>query len=324
LVQKVIRDALPEMEELHRVYLTGGSSYIPALQAKLGELLPLKLGLLGDPKQVTSTGALQAPIPLKQEWVGGQTPAPVANGLETAADTADVTGVPLTKSAMSENQRIPVQASATTASEPQGLAGRTWKMLIAGGAVIAATILGSAVMLSNTGTGPRPETAAPSARTCGGVPQGALSASECDLLNRQHSRTSLVAAESCTSNPDPQEAGSAIVCDPAADSGFSPALQAKIYLYGYDSAEALASSFETDVNNSGAGKGSVTEPPAWEIWTYGGTTANQGRILSFTAGDSRVLVWTDDKALMKIRAESNATVDELYNWWQDKWTPPST
>jgi hypothetical protein len=94
-------------------------------------------------------------------------------------------------------------------------------------------------------------------------------------------------------------------------------------VYGYDSADALASSFEADVNNSGAGKGSVNEPPAWEIWTYGGTTVNQGRILSFTTGDSSVLVWTDDKALMKIRAESNATVDELYSWWQDKWTPPS-
>lgn len=324
LVQKVISDALPKMEELHRVYLTGGSSYIPALQAKLGELLPLKLGLLGDPKQVTSTGALQAPIPLKQEPAGGQTSASVANGLETAAGTADVTGVPLTKSDVSQNQRIPVQASATTtASESQGPAGRSRKMLIAGGAVITAAILGSVLMLSNTGTGPRPNTAPPSARTCGGVPQGDLSASECDLLNRQQSRTSLVVAESCTSNPDPQGAGSAIVCDPAADSRFGPASQATIYVYGYDSADALASSFETDVNRSGAGKGSVTEPPAWEIWTYRGTAANQGRILSFTTGDSSVLEWTDDKALMKIRAESNATVDELYNWWQDKWRPPS-
>lgn len=329
LVQKVIRDALPKMEELHRVYLTGGSSYIPALQAKLGELLPLKLGLLGDPKQVTSTGALQAPMPLKQEPVGEQTSASVANGLKTAVDTADVTGVPITKPRPSQNQRIPLQASATTASVPRGLAGRTWKMLIAGGAVIAAAILGSVIMLSNAGTGPRPENAPPSARTCGGVPQGDLSASECDLLNkhdllsRQQPRTSLVAAESCISNPEPQEAGSAIVCDPAADSGLSPSQQANIYVYGYDSANGLASSFEADVNDSGAGKGSVTQPPAWEIWTYGGTTVNQGRILSFTTGDNSVLVWTDEKALMKLRAESNATVDELYNWWRDKWTPPS-
>ena len=61
LVQQVIREALPSAEQLRKVYLTGGSSHIPALQARLSEILPMKLGLMGDPKQVTSIGALEAP-----------------------------------------------------------------------------------------------------------------------------------------------------------------------------------------------------------------------------------------------------------------------
>lgn len=319
LVQKVISDALPAMEELHRVYLTGGSSYIPALQTKLAELLPLKLGLMGDPKQVTSIGALQAPTP-EQGPEEGQTQAPVARDRNKAADATDNAGA-VTRPDITPNQPIPVQTSTAPASKPQG-PGRSRKMLVAGGTVTAAVVLASAVVLSNALTGPGPApTPSASAQACGGVSRGDLSASECELLNKSPSGTSLVAPESCISNPDPQGARSALVCDPASDSGFSPALQPKIYVYGYASPDALASSFELDIDSSSAAKGSITQPPAWEIWTLSGdTTTTQGRILSFTATDgSNVLEWTDEKALIKIRAESGATVDELYSWWQNKW-----
>ena len=79
LVQRVIRESLPSAQQLHRVYLTGGSSHIPALQARLEEILPMKLGLMGDPKEITSVGALQAPEP-------SRFPASAAKSAEAGPD----------------------------------------------------------------------------------------------------------------------------------------------------------------------------------------------------------------------------------------------
>ena len=161
LVQRVIHEALPSAEQLHRVYLTGGSSHIPALQARLGEILPMKLGLMGDPKQVTSVGALEAPAssgsaPGAPEHADAGA-GPSVRASETAgegeSDGADLPGAAVDHP-VADNPDVPRRGR-----KPLG---RSQRILVGGAAGAAVVLLGTAIALA--GGFPSPPASTPPAR----------------------------------------------------------------------------------------------------------------------------------------------------------------
>lgn len=58
LVSDLLTETLGDPSKVHRIYLTGGSSLVPSLHARLEVIAPGRLATLDDPKQVTSLGAL--------------------------------------------------------------------------------------------------------------------------------------------------------------------------------------------------------------------------------------------------------------------------
>lgn len=70
-------------QELDRLYLTGGSTQIPALQDRLEAAYPGKVATLDDPKQVTALGALQVPL-------GNTTPVPALAADPAPSNAANV------------------------------------------------------------------------------------------------------------------------------------------------------------------------------------------------------------------------------------------
>lgn len=341
LVHGVIRQAVPSVQQLHKVYLTGGSSYIPALQAKLAEILPLKLGLLGDPKQITSIGALQAPAlprravpaPVPDRPIFGHpvpalplrapTPAtnmgevPAANGVQEALVTSAGVG--------EASARMP-GAPRDARTSPSKL---SKKLLIGAGSgvtvllVVATIALASALQPPGGSASPGPSSSGPVSssaepRLCGGAQRDELSDGECTLLS-DATNLGLVNAASCDANTDLVAASHGLICDPPSTSGFTPAEKPAIFVYGYTEAEAMHSEFDQIIDQFGAAERSVTIPPGWQDWTISNdpTKKVQGRILGATQDGTNYLVWTEDEVLLEFWAVSKvADVSRLHEWWR--------
>ena len=283
LVQQVIQEALPSAEHLHKVYLTGGSSHIPALQARLSEILPMKLGLMGDPKQVTSLGALEAPA------VAGR----VAETDRSAA-----------------------------AQDRPGPARVPKKVLIAGGVAASVALIAAAFALAPGGTPrvPSPSSsssagpAGTAARQCAGKERPDLREGECNLLTRANS-LKRVAPDSCVPNRDLAGASAALVCDPPANSNFSSSERPQVSVYGYESAQALNTSFDGLIQRFNASEDSARKPPGWQRWPD--PQAPHGRVLGASEDGTNYLIWTEDEPLLEIWAVSTkADVPKLYAWWE--------
>lgn len=299
LVQRVIQEALPSAELLHRVYLTGGSSHIPALQAKLSEILPMKLGLMGDPKQVTSIGALEAPR---------------SRGRATGTEQVDVPAL---------KAKAPARGPAGKQAASRGSRSRIpQKVLIGGGVAASVAILVAAFALGSGGT-PLPSppasrgTTGTAARECAGKERPDLRAGECSLLTSV-ARMGRVSPDSCVAKKDLAGASYGLVCDPNANSNFSSSERPAVNVYGYPSAQSLATAFDEAIKRFNATPRSATKPPGWETWhlTDDKTQTVKGRVLSGSEADMNYLIWTDDESLMMVSAESkDANVPKLYDWW---------
>ncbi|MDQ1058390.1 actin-like ATPase involved in cell morphogenesis [Arthrobacter globiformis] len=324
LVQHVIEEALPSVQQLHRVYLTGGSSHIPALQAQLSEILPLKLGLMGDPKQVTSIGALEAPASR-----GDPAGTEVRQVPEPEAGTTGP-GQPR-ESGRTGPFRLHHRLSARYQHRFSGTKGRPRtphlpkKVLLAAGAAASAALVVAAVMLSSGGTPiPPPAVNASSfGRTeastgkCAGKERPDLREGECYLLTSVNS-LGLIAPDSCVGNNDLSGASSGLICGPSVTSNFSSIERPSVYVYGYASAQSLSSAFDDSIKRFNASPRSATKPPGWETWHLRDDQSQKvrGRVLGASENGTNYLVWTEDESLMMIRAESDAAdVDKLYSWW---------
>lgn len=325
LVHGVIRQAVPSVQQLHKVYLTGGSSYIPALQAKLAEILPLKLGLMGDPKQITSIGALQAPARPRRA-----VPAPVAipaPGLDRPHSGQTLPAPPL---------RAPAGDYGTPGAPPPGVPQDVRppskfpkKLLIGAGSGVTVLLVVATIALASarqppggpTSTGPSSSASvstAPEPRLCGGGQRDELSDGECTLLT-DAANLGLVDSDTCEANSDLVAANHGLICDPRSDSGFTPAEKPTIFVYGYEEAEAMHTEFDRIIDQFGAAERSVTIPPGWQDWTISDDPAKkiQGRILGAAQDGTNYLVWTEDDALMEFWAISeDADVEKLHDWWQ--------
>lgn len=297
LVQQVIQEALPSAEQLRKVYLTGGSSHIPALQAKLSEILPMKLGLMGDPKQVTSIGALEAPRAARR-----------------IADS-NVPGL---------QAKAPAREPADKQAASRGNRGSRSGMLVAGGVAASVALIAAAFALAPGGTPRAPSSTSPSssssagptgtvARQCGGKERPDLREGECNLLTRVSS-LKRVAPDSCVPNKDLAGASAGLVCAPPANSNFSSSERPELSVYAYESAQALNTSFDGLIKRFNASEDSATKPPGWERWPH--AQAPRGRILSASEDGTNYLIWTEDEPLMEIWAVSKeADIAKLYAWW---------
>ncbi|MDQ0616761.1 Hsp70 family protein [Arthrobacter globiformis] len=324
LVQQIIQQALPSVQQLHKVYLTGGSSHIPALQARLSEILPMKLGLMGDPKQVTSIGALEAPRsrgrPASPEHVHDAVAEAAAPGREPTAERDSGRGRSRSKPA--PLWRSKVSSGAKDGHSPPRL---PRKVLIGGGVAASAALLVAAVLLAPEGTQPTSPgsssagrtQAPPSTRECGGKERPDLREGECNLLTSVNA-LGLVAPDSCVSNKDLAGASYGLTCGPPTNSNFSSTERPAIYVYGYPSAESLNASFDSLIKRYNAAPGPATKPPGWETWHLRGDTTRtvRGRVLSASEGGTNYLIWTEDESLMEIQAVSQeADITKLHAWW---------
>lgn len=306
LVHQVILRALPGVEQLHRVYLSGGSSYIPLLQSKLGEILPLKLGLMGDPKQVTSIGALQTPRPSQS------TDGPIHHHSRKISRWLIAGGASLGAAliAAAIAMAIPNEGGVSGAPPEPGPGTTT-----STGAVSDSGNSGPPDTPTPTRTPSSPTTTA-GARLCGGIARPDLSTDECALLNSGIS-ASLISSESCTPDTEIGSAAAGISCQVDYSSVLTPSQLPLLGIYRYDTVNALDSTFSQYVKDLGAAERSVTQPPAWGDWEIEGVP--QGRIMGFVQDGVNHLVWTEDDALLEMWASSSeADLKQLYAWWQEE------
>lgn len=323
LVQRVIHQALPSADQLHRVYLTGGSSHIPALQARLGEILPMKLGLMGDPKQITSVGALEAPessglAPAAEEDSGesaGTTPrAGNGVGVDQPRDRADQPDA-VVLHPVADDPLVPRRGRKPL---PRS------KRFLVGGAVSAAVVaLGTAIALAGGFPAPpasqSPGTSqAPAARKCADEIRPRLSDGECSLLTMAAARRQ-VDPDSCAPNKNLEAARYGLVCDPPADSGFNAVEKPQISVYGYATADAMNTAFDDLVREYGAAEQAPENAPGWQDWARG-DAAVKGRILGASTDGQNYLIWNDEESLTEFWAVSEgADVARLLQWWRTKW-----
>lgn len=332
LVQDVIGQALPSVQQLHKVYLTGGSSHIPALQSKLNEVLPMKLGLMGDPKQVTSLGALEAPAATILNPGAEHRPASAADaGAAAGESAASERRVRRFSRGSRATSLLPSRKNSTDDRPARFRPSKT--ALIGGGVLASAVLVASAFMLvpggaqQPTSRGSSPSLGIPSSsgtssaaatvRECGGREQPGLSDGECNLLTSANG-LGLVNPASCTGNRDLADANFGLVCEPPASSNFSSTERPAIYVYGYPSSQALKTAFDAVVNKFDAVQGSAMKSPGWETWHLKDdqTQTVRGRVLGASDGGSNYLVWTEEEPLMEIWAISKeADISKLYSWW---------
>lgn len=324
LVQGVVQKALPSVQQLHKVYLTGGSSHIPALQSKLSEILPMKLGLMGDPKQVTSIGALQAPISKGRNADDEQINAPV---LEAGATPGDPAGDPHRRNdTLVPSFLVPNEPSSNVSLRRPRMRS---KVLVGGGAATLGALLVAVLMFvpggaqeptsrGSSSSSVAPSTA-PTTRECGGKEQPGLSEGECNLLTSANG-LGLVNPGSCTSNKELAGANFGLICEPPASSNFSSTERPAMYVFGYPTAQSLDTAFEGLVQRFNAFQGSATTPPGWETWHLRDDKAEtiRGRVLSASEAGTNYLIWTEEEPLMEIWAVSkDADIAKLYSWWHN-------
>ncbi|MBP1135054.1 hypothetical protein JOE31_001286 [Arthrobacter sp. PvP023] len=306
LVQRVIQEALPSAQQLHRVYLTGGSSHIPALQATLGEILPMKLGLMGDPKQITSIGALQAPAPSGRAAAVEQPAAAVEQPIAVVE--------PLVADA---------PAARREGRKPWRVQRVQRKVWIGGSAGAAALLLIGTIALATGRIMPTPPpttstsgTPQRASRLCAGEERARLSDGECSLLTTAVDRR-LVDPDSCTAIKSLELASSGLNCNLPAGSSFNSSERPTINVYGYSSVGALNKAFDGVVNEYGAAERSVAVPPAWQDWVGGDGKTVRGRILGASKDGTNYLIWNDAERLLEVRADSTgADVPALLEWWK--------
>ncbi|MCY1233640.1 hypothetical protein D9M72_461910 [compost metagenome] len=265
----------------------------------------MKLGLMGDPKQITSIGALQAPAPSSR----------------AAADlTAPVVEKP---GPVRELPRADDQVVTSGGRRRRRLSKR---VLIGGGVSAAVVLLGTAVAVSavflpappsptQTSTG---TAAAKQGRKCAGEERPRFSDGECNLLTTAAAHH-LVAPDTCASNKDLLMASYGIICDPSSDSGFSSTERPKVSVYGYTSVGAMRGAFDKIIDQYGAAERPPERPPGWQDWVQGDQTV-KGRILGVSVDGANYLVWNEEASLTEVWAGSRgADVPRLLQWWKEKW-----
>ncbi|QDO87389.1 Hsp70 family protein [Ornithinimicrobium ciconiae] len=295
LVLNLLRD-LPGAPEVHRLYLTGGSSMTPLLQRRLEEVLPGRIGTRGDRKQVTALGALHVPA-----VSAPRPPAPLPPPVPHSTDSGPA------------QHTVPSQP--TDGGQPTGPnheahagAGRnTTRTVMAVGGVVAAVAATVAAFLTLGSDDSEPNS--PGDTPTSGAPRSdAVIATAADM-ERLIADHQLALRSSCVEvdlADLPQDDGEVVVLecsDPLTD---SPAM---LHLSSFASVADTAAAFDSQIQVfDDQGALPLSERASW------GDGVSQGHESSSAATFS----WTDESTMtLSVLASADLSAADLYVHWLD-------
>ena len=349
LLRRTVAAAEVELPALHKIYLTGGSSLIPALHARVAEALGVRLDLLGDPKQITSIGALQAPVltqpPLvapasdPRRWAGvggsaqppGLPPRPVqpqmpAPGL-AGQGAPGLAAASLPRQASDEDsargraQLSPAKVALFASLGVAALALVTALMIFAPWRTTGGTA-GAGDGTSGTTSSPTSPTAATATPAyCAATGTSLLTRDECALVEKAEAWENHFDPSTCESEGDLDLADRAVVCEANAGSGQMAGEDFFVWIYGFDRASDATTSFDGIVSRYGAAQRDLADAPAWDEWAHTSDSSStvRGRILTAETDKSSVLVWTEDATRIEVWALADpGTGADLVDWWAER------
>ena len=315
------------------IYLTGGSSHIPLVHSRLGELCPL--GVLGDPKTVVVQGALYtpqaspAPPPPPSGAPMGPTPATAPNphprdGLAQAvssgpmaiAHSADTTAH--TPGTPGFSGQVPVQQPPTAGSNQPF---KTWVIV---GASIAAVALAAVIAIVTTGVfksgdnpSPTPAASAPSSAPSTSRSRSTPSATDSGQLSSDESRLMALlprgySSTSCTPvNPPAKEALATVDCGGNSEPGGPTNSRYSLF----PDADTLARHFQLSVNADTLTPCPGDSDATPGTWHYD-ATPNQtaGSIACGTYKGTPDVVWTKTAQVLLGDAQG-PDLNAVHDWW---------
>ncbi|MEV8143949.1 Hsp70 family protein [Specibacter sp. NPDC078709] len=299
---------------LHVIYLSGGSSLIPAVQMKINDVLPQKVATLGDPKTITILGAMRAPVP-RIENPPISTPSP-----ETRPP---------------ESPPPPPPPPANPTSKPKN--GFRVPLLIAGSVVVLALAsLGFSALLgsdpgSTSGSSRTPIPPSTSAivsppttppttpteqeRLCGAHVLNDLSDAECEVLNGGVSE--LVDATTC----EPGEWGegsqtAVLACQ--GNMNIPERSASKVFMVAYPNLPSMRTSEQTLIDDHGLTEGFPDKPKLHHSWVTEGeaTSLAKGNIMTWVESETTMWLWTDWQSHILYWVETPASPSQVYAWWR--------
>ncbi|MFC7595902.1 Hsp70 family protein [Terrabacter sp. GCM10028922] len=319
------------------LFLTGGSSLIPLVQREFQAVSGGRVGTLGDPKEVTSLGALLAPVASAAATpVTPPPPAPQPPTSRLEQGPAPAAPAPGPVHAGADAALAEATTRATDAAVPPRRRNAVRVASIVG-ALLLAVVLGSLWVGGRDGTPTAgrsssssdgagdtrtstSETTTTSTSTTADPPFDCsdLDAAECALARSQEN---LVQSGSCSAWDGAPEAHS-IRCTPrSTDVAMDGSTW--LYLFTYDSAKELRTQADAYFTGLGTDPTKVTNtdlthPPAIDTWAYGKDGPTEGRVYAHVSDTEDVarLMWTnvDDLALVYL-VSTGGTIANLVEWW---------
>ncbi|MBC9820538.1 Hsp70 family protein [Terrabacter sp. MAHUQ-38] len=329
------------------LFLTGGSSLIPLVQREFQAVSGGRVGTLGDPKEVTSLGALLAPVASPASTPPPSPPRPAPPAAPPPAPPVEQ--LPGHAAARTPKPvHLSADAALTEATNATAPPRRRSRLRVASivGALLLAAVLGSVWVGGRDGaptagrtTGSSSvaetstsETTTSTGETSTGETSGGetsttaeppfdcadLTTDECALAR---SRQALVQSGSCTPWDGAPEAH-AIRCTPRS-TDVAVDGSTWLYLFTYDTVSELrkeADAYFTDLGTdpSRVTNTDLTHPPAVDTWAYGKDAPTEGRVYAHFSDSKDVarLMWTyeDDLALAYL-VSTGGNIPNLVQWW---------
>lgn len=322
------------------LFLTGGSSLIPLVQREFQAVSGGRVGTLGDPKEVTSLGALLAPVARADGRPASPLPMPPPETpRERVPEPAEPQASDATHASADAALAAATRATSNAAAPPPR---RRVRVASTVGAVLLAAVLGSLwvggrdgaptagrTTSSSSGAGETSTsetTTTSETSTSGGTSTTAdppfdcadLDTDECALAR---SRENLVASGSCSAWDGAPEAH-AIRCTPRS-TDVAVAGSTWLYLFTYDSASELRKQADAYFTGLGTDPAKVTNtdltrPPAVDTWAYGKDGATEGRVYAHFSDTEDVarLMWTyESDAALAYLVSTGGNLANLVDWW---------
>ena len=318
--------------ETPTIYLTGGSSHIPLVHSRLGELGPL--GVLGDPKTVVVQGALYTPQAsatpsarpaqpppspstpsLPPPQAPGEVPHPAT---QSAPAMAGWNSGPVPTPAPAFSGPLPVQQL------PPGGTGSSTKKWVIAGIGLAAVALAAVIALATAGvfTGggkpsPTPTASASSSATSTSVSESARPVGASAPLSGDNARLLALlprgyGSDSCTPvDPPVEDALATLDCTGNSEPGGPTSSRYSLFA----DANALARQFQLTVNEDAALTCPGNSDATPGTWHYNSTPNQEaGSVACGTYKGTPEVVWTNGPQLVLGDAQG-PDLNAVHRWW---------
>ncbi len=111
----------------------------------------------------------------------------------------------------------------------------------------------------------------------------------------------------------------AVTCDPGPGQSPSPPGQVPQALQVFSTASAVdqKAALDNEISSHGAKSGSCSAVPQQGTWNFTETpSVLNGKIICWTVGGTSTLLWSYDKQLIYVRAQTDNSYASLLKWWQ--------